>query len=128
MITIVIYVLCIVYLLYYVNKHQEKKKKYSGNFQLFPTTFNDLQQDTFTIPVHLTCPTTFEAVGDGCYAQAGQGVNQSADCVAECGDDAQPAEVHSTEQLDALKAYVNGDDANHFVMGNNTIVFLVVDS
>ena len=70
------------------------------------TTFNDFQLAPFTIPVHLTCPDTFEVVGDGCYAQAGEGVNQSADCVVECGADAQPAEVHSTEQLDALKAYV----------------------
>ena len=87
------------------------------------TTFNDLQQAPFTIPVHLTCPDTFEAVGDGCYAQAGENVNQSADCVVECGNDAQPAEIHSTEQLDALKAYVEGDDANYFLLGNNTILF-----
>ena len=91
------------------------------------TTFNDLQLVLFTIPAHLTCPATFEAVGDGCYAQAGVNVTQSADCVVECGDDAQPAEVHSTEQLDALKAYVLSDEAIYFVMGNNTICFLIVD-
>ena len=91
------------------------------------TTFNDLQLVLLTIPVHLTCPATFEAIGDGCYAQAGEDVTRSADCVVECGDDAQPVEVHSTDQHDALKAYVLSDEADYFVMGNNTISFLIVD-
>ena len=99
---------------------------YSGVFQLL-ITFNDFQLSHITIPVHLTCPATFEAVGDGCYIQAGENVTQSADCIVECGDDAQPAEVHSTEQLDALKAYVNSDEVDYFVMGNNTVCFLIVD-
>ena len=77
--------------------------------------------------MHLACPATFESVGDGCYAQAGENVTLSSDCVAECGDGAQPAEVHSTEQLDALKAYVLEDDAQHFVMGTNKIIVLFVN-
>ena len=91
------------------------------------TTFNFLQLASFTISVHLICPATFEAVGDGCYAQAGEDVNLSADCVSECGDDAQPAEVHTTDQLDALKAYVLGHDAVYFVMGNYIFIVLIID-
>ena len=77
--------------------------------------------------MRLTCPATFEAIGDGCYAQAGEDVTHSADCVVECGDDAQPAEVHSLEQLDALRAYVISDEDDYFIMGNNNIILLIID-
>ena len=64
-----------------------------------------------------------EELAEGCYILAGEGVDSSADCVAECGDGAQPAEIHSVEQLNAFRTFVAGYDAENVVLGKNAFKF-----
>ena len=74
----------------------------------------------YSVSVHLTCPDTYDAVGDGCYYQSDDPVQTSSDCVEECGD-AHPAEVHSTGQLDALKDYVKNGPNSKLFMGKLSV-------
>ena len=71
----------------------------------------------FVVSVHLACSDNMEELADGCYILAGEGVHSSADCVAECGDGAQPAEIHSVEQLNAFRTFVAEDDADYVILG-----------
>ena len=92
-----------------------------ANFNLKDLSFHSFSIHHFYyVSVHLTCPDTYDAVGDGCYYESNSRVQISSDCVEECGED-RPAEIHSTGQLDALKDYVESGSTARLYMGKLTV-------